>query len=382
MKKALLILILPLIMLSARAAGHYTLKQWSYGGTMRQYYLYIPTSYDSTHPTPFVLALHGLGDNISNFKNIDMNLVADTANFIFAIPQALNDPLLGSSAWNSGAGEFSVTLNSNVDDVGFLNAIIDSTAAYYNLDQTRLYATGFSMGGFMANRLGCELNNRIAAIASVSGTIGTYLNCQPTRVVPACHFHGTNDQVVYYTGDMFGNDPEQLVAYWRQHDGCDSTPIIDTLPNAVPDTLTFIHYTYPNGRYGSDVEFYKVINGTHEWIWNQNLNYSVAIWQFFSKHSWVEQTTGINQIQAAAQLSIYPNPASTVLNITLPQTTQSPAQLMVTDLTGRTLIQQPVAVGQSNQQIYTSNLPAGAYICTLQNTTGNTLARAMFVVQQ
>ena len=148
MKKYLLLVAFAFVMLGTEALGHYVLHTWTYGGLSREYYLYVPSSYDSTRPSPFVLVLHGLGDTISNFIGIDMNLVADTGNFIFAVPQAITDPTFGASAWNSGAGEFSIQLNPNVDDVGFLNAIIDSTGAYYNLDQTRLYCTGFSMGGW------------------------------------------------------------------------------------------------------------------------------------------------------------------------------------------------------------------------------------------
>ena len=381
MKKYLLLIMLPLCMLTAKATGHYYLHTWTYGGLSREYYLYIPAHYDSTKPTPVVLVLHGLGDTISNFKSINMNLVADTANFIFAMPQAITDPLAGASAWNSGAGEFGFTLNSNVDDVGFLNAILDSTAAYYNVDQTRLYSTGFSMGGFMTNRLGCELNNRIAAIASVSGTIGTYLTCSPTRVVPACHFHGTADQVVAYTGDMFGNDPEQLVAYWRSHDGCDSIPVIDTLPKLVPDTLTFIHYTYPNGKFGSDVEFYKVVNGTHEWIYEQNMNYSVAIWQFFYKHKWVDQTTAVNEVPATVELKVFPNPANDLLNIEFNGlSSNTRQQLVITDLTGRVVLRSELPVNQSTQQIDTRNWAAGSYTYNVKGNDNAVVARGMFVV--
>ena len=195
MKKHLLLLAFSLMMYPA-FAGHYILHTWNFGGLSREYYLYVPNSYDSTKPTPFVLALHGLGDTISNFAaGIQMNLVADTANFIFAVPQAIDAPLFGG-AWNSGAGYVGIQLNPTVDDEGFLNAIIDSTAAHYNIDQTRLYSTGFSMGGFMTNLLGCALGDRLAAIASVSGTIGNYDTCVATRAIPACHFHGTNDQFV------------------------------------------------------------------------------------------------------------------------------------------------------------------------------------------
>jgi polyhydroxybutyrate depolymerase len=346
----------------------------------REYYLYVPGSYDSTKPSPFVLVLHGLGDTIPNFIGINMNLVADTGNFIFAVPQAIADPNFGT-AWNSGAGEFGIQPNPTVDDVGFLNAIIDSTAAHYNLDQTRLYSTGFSMGGFMTNRLGCELNNRIAAIASVSGTIGNYFTCTPTRVVPACHFHGTHDQFVTYTNDPFGDDPEALVAFWRAHDGCDSTPIIDTLPKVMPDTLTFIHYTYPNGLYGSDVEFYKVVNGTHEWIYEPNMNYSVAIWQFFYKHSWVAQVNAINEVPATVDMKIFPNPANDVLNVEFnPSGLNTPQELMITDLTGRVVYKTELPVNAGTQQITVQNWSAGSYTYNVRNNENGVIARGVFVV--
>ena len=368
------------MMLTANA-GNYTLHTWNFGGLSREYYLYVPNSYDSTKPTPFVLVLHGLGDTISNFIGINMNLVADTGNFIFAVPQAINDPLLGASAWNSGAGEFGITLNSNVDDVGFLNALIDSTASHYNIDQTRLYSTGFSMGGFMTNRLGCELNNRIAAIASVSGTIGNYVTCNPSRAVPACHFHGTADQTVNYTGNPFGNDAEALVAYWRTHDHCDTTPAyIDTLPQHVNDGRTFVHYKYANGNYGTEVEFYKVINGVHEWIVDANINYSVAIWQFFYRFKWTEQTNGVNEVQAAANLKVYPNPANDVLSIELTPTNESQSEITVTDLTGRMIYKAELNNTQTNLQLNTKKWVSGSYIYNLGSAKSGVIARGKFVV--
>ena len=381
MKKYLLLLVLPFIA-ATTFAGHYTLHTWNYGGLSREYYLYVPISYDSTRPTPFVLVLHGLGDTISNFIGINMNLVADTAHFIFAVPQAITDPTFGASAWNSGAGEFGITLNPSVDDVGFLNALIDSTSAHYNIDQTRLYSTGFSMGGFMTNRLGCELNNRIAAIASVSGTIGTYVTCNPTRAVPSCHFHGTADQTVNYTGDPFGLDAEALVAYWRGHDHCDTTPAyIDTLPHTYNDGLQFVHYKYPNGNFGTEVEFYKVIGGVHQWVDDPNLNYSVAIWRFFYKYRWAAQVNAINEVPSGVELKIFPNPASDVLNLdyTL-QNISSASELVITDLMGRIVSKTELNTIQTSQQLSVKNWPTGSYTYHINNSQTGIIGRGIFVV--
>jgi polyhydroxybutyrate depolymerase len=370
MKKLILLLSMPLLSLGLFA--QYTMHQFNYQGVNREYLLYVPAHYDSSQATPFVFVLHGLGDTITNFKGINMNLVADTGNFIFALPQALTDTVLtGATAWNSGAGEFGLTLNPNVDDVGFLNAIIDSVSLYYNIDQTRVYSSGFSMGGFMTNRLGCELNNRIAAIASVSGTIGNGITCNPTRDVPACHFHGTADQTVNYTGDRYGLDAEALVAYWRTHDQCDSTASsIDTLPQHINDGHTYIHYTWPNGNYGTEVEFYKVINGVHEWIDDANINYSVEIWKFFMRFKWAPQVSAITDMYNTISAEVYPNPANDKLVIRTGNFT--PQTISIYNLSGQ-LVQEV----KFSPEVNIRRLNPGAYFIEIK--AGEQTARKRFV---
>jgi polyhydroxybutyrate depolymerase len=367
MKKIYLYLLLSVLSLNTFAG--YSTHSFSFGGVTRQYLLYVPNVYDGSVPVPFVLALHGLGDNMNNFAGVNFNAVADTANFIFAIPQALVDNVItNSTAWNSGAGEFGITLNPSVDDVGFLNAIIDSTSLYYNIDQTRLYSTGFSMGGFMTNRLGCELNNRIAAIASVSGTIGNGITCTPARVVPSCHFHGTLDQTVAYTGNMFGNDAEALVAFWQGHDGCVATPsTIDTLPHISADTLHVIHYVYPGGLYGSDVEFYKVINGQHQWLGptGDDVNYAVAIWNFFNRYQWVPQApSSVHAIGYDRGIKVYPNPANAVLNLTVPRGSSDLKEIVLRDISGRVVYSS--STGADDLSIDVKSFAKGIYTLQLR----------------
>lgn len=378
MKKIYLFLFAALLTMSAFA--QYSTRSFTFGGVTRQYLLYVPPSYDGSEAVPFILVLHGLGDNMNNFKGVDFNHIADTANFIFAIPQALVDQqLTGSTAWNSGAGEFGITLNPNVDDVGFLNALIDTVSLYYNIDQTRLYSTGFSMGGFMTNRLGCELNNRIAAIASVSGTIGNGITCHPSRVVPACHFHGTSDGTVAYSGNMFGSDAEALVSFWATHDQCTLTPSsIDTFPHISGDTLRVVHYVYPNGAYGSDVEFYKVLGGAHQWLGpsGDDVNYALEIWKFFRRYRWEPQAaTGIAEAKDGADVSVYPNPASSELNIRLESGTANRMTVSLKDVTGRTIYSDE---GVGNISINTASFAKGLYAVTI-NADGQKITKKVCI---
>ena len=279
-----------------------------FGGLTRNYLEYVPSIYNGSTPVPVVLCLHGLGDNMTNFFGIGMNHVADTANFIVITPQAIYDALASANAWNSGASYAGYQLSQAVNDVGFLNALIDTVIAHYNIDQSRIYATGFSLGGFMCQRLACESTARFAAIASVSGTKGSALTCNPSSEIPICHFHGTADGTIAYTGNMYGNDPEALVNYWVTHNGCDPTPIHTALPDLAADGKTIDHYLYPNGNNNTDVEFYKVTNGAHEWLQTptNDISYTPEIWKFFSKYQ--KTSASVNNIENNSNIELFPNP--------------------------------------------------------------------------
>lgn len=292
-----------------------TAKTLQFGGLTRDYLEYVPSVYNGSAPVPVVLCLHGLGDNMNNFFGIGMKFIADTANFIVITPEAKVDALAGGTAWNSGASYFGYQLSQSVNDVGFLNALLDTVIANYNIDQSRIYACGFSLGGFMCQRLACESTGRFAAIASVSGTIGTALTCTPSKEIPICHFHGTVDGTVAYTGNMYGNDAEALVNYWVNFNNCDVTPVYNALPDYVADGKTVDHYLYPNGNNGTDVEFYKVNGGGHEWLFypTNDITYTLEIWKFFMKYP--KGAASVNRFEIDMDFEIYPNPISD--NITI-----------------------------------------------------------------
>lgn len=304
------------ISISFSCFAQHVSKTLQHGGLSRQYLEYVPSIYDGSSAVPLLICLHGLGDNMNNFKSIQMDAIADTANFIVLTPQAQSSFL--GTAWNSGAGMSGMQLNENVDDAGFLIALIDSTATIYNIDPRRVYLTGFSMGAFMCHRMACEHNDRITAIASVSGTIGSAIQCNPLRPVPVVHFHGTADEMVAYAGNQYGMDVDALLNCWVSANACDQTPIVTELPDIADDGLTVEHFLFDNGTSGSNVEHYKVIGGTHTWIYRpvNDIDYTALIWNFLSKQSLVELNV---KNLAEPSLDIYPNPNSGILNFNLPE---------------------------------------------------------------
>ncbi len=86
-----------------------------------------------------------------------------------------------------------IAARENVDDVAFIDAVIDQVEADHDIDETRVFAFGHSNGGIMSYRLACELSDRIVGIGVVAGTLGID-DCAPTQPVSVMHIHGTADQ--------------------------------------------------------------------------------------------------------------------------------------------------------------------------------------------
>lgn len=297
---------------------------WDFDGVSRQYRQYVPSSYDGSESVPLVIAMHGLGDNINNFSGVGFQVIADTAGFITVYPQALIDGLTQSTAWNSGAGFFGIYPNETIDDVGFINAIIDTVSANYNIDANRIYATGFSMGGFMTNRLACESSDRFAAFASVAGTIGSGITCNPGDEVKICHFHGTADGTVGYGMDAggaadnnFGMNVTDYLDFWNGNNNCGSPILEGTFPNSANDGRTVEYTEYGSCDNNSRLVHYKALNAEHEWFFqpNNDITYTIEIWKFFlgqSPDNLSLASVTDNQIKS---IEVYPNPANDFLNI-------------------------------------------------------------------
>ena len=135
---------------------------------------------------------------------------------------------------------------NNVDDVGFVRAVLDDLAKVANIDSKRVFATGMSNGGILCYRLASELSDRIAAIAPVSGTMGT-ATCKPKRPVSVMHFHGTDDKFVPFKGGKGTSSLAQIDFYsvehsinaWVKANGCSEKPIVADMPKKTDEAWRF-----------------------------------------------------------------------------------------------------------------------------------------------
>jgi polyhydroxybutyrate depolymerase len=159
------------------------------------------------------------------------------------------------------------------DDVAFLNQMLDQLALKFSVDTRRIYSAGIADGGFMAQRAGCTMADRVAAIAVVSATLPKTMICLPSRPVPVLFIDGTDDPVISYNGGTYKPgrfhllSAEDSAKTWAKFDRCAEKPAQDKLPPAekekgAKETKTL---TYSGCHDNAQVSLYTVKNGGNTW---------------------------------------------------------------------------------------------------------------------
>ncbi|MFL2603087.1 MAG: alpha/beta hydrolase family esterase [Flavobacteriaceae bacterium] len=254
-------------------------KTFSHDNVNRNYLVYIPNSYDSEIDYPLMFLFHGFGGIASQFMNTaDMRDLAESKNFIVVYPQGLDLAGTGSH-WN--CSNPSADNKSDVDDIGFIENLIDQLLIDYPvIDNKRIYAAGYSNGGFMSYYLACN-SKKFAAIGSVAGTMldDSYQNCNAQFPTAMINIHGTDDFDVPYVGNSYYPSIPDVVDWWKNFNNATNE---DLLTNQDGTIEQYIYYDDAGDRF---VEHIKVIGGGH--YWDDKLNYeakntSGLIWEFVS----------------------------------------------------------------------------------------------------
>ena len=244
----------------------------TFGNLARTYLLHVPPGLP---PAGLVINLHGAGmTGAQQAALTNYNAVADRFGFAVAYPDGID------LSWADGRGA-SIPDRQRVDDVGFLAALIERLTRELAVPPGRVFVTGMSAGGFMANRLACDRADLVSAVAPVAGTLGSGVPCAPSRPVSVLAIHGTADAVVPYGGGpMVGRggpsdvlSAPALAQRWQQADGCPA-PLVDQPGPGVQRVAA----TGCAG--GTEVVLLSIDGGSH--IWPSALDASAASAQFFA----------------------------------------------------------------------------------------------------
>ena len=292
----------------------------------RRFYLYVPNNYSVNVPIPILFNFHGGGGDPISYMNYtsDMRGLAEANNFILIYPEAIADPSTGSISWIDKA-----TNGAPRDETLFIESIINSVSSNYSVDLDRIYACGYSEGGIFSYELACRLNNYIAGIASVSGSMLTesersnlgFSNCSPQHPTAIMLIPGTNDSNAHslYQGcclgwglDSYYLSVDQITDYWTNYNTTDNNPSVSDVSNTnTSDGSTVQRKIWSNGQGGVEVQELKIIGGEHEWpgtSGNMDINANNEIWQFLSKFDKKGMIDNLNFKDFQRTISVTPNP--------------------------------------------------------------------------
>ncbi|MEI7751742.1 MAG: PHB depolymerase family esterase [Candidatus Omnitrophota bacterium] len=290
-------------------------------GLNRTYDVHVPASYIGKTPVPLVMVFHGGGGDSAHMRiQSGMNEKADQEGFIVVYPQGTGKKIFGriKGTWNAGKAGGGTAYNNKIDDIGFINAMLNDLESKYNIDKDRIYSTGHSMGGMITYRLACESADRIAAIAPVATSLVAD-RCEPSRPVAVLHFQGTKDRPVPYEGGV--SDPElprsfvvggpyrptrETIAFWSQKDQCSKTSqvtyqkgdvICETQGPCADNTEVTLctvkggGHTWPGSPRATDKKWWKKLVGET----TQDISATDTMWEFFKRHpkSKTEKNTSV-----------------------------------------------------------------------------------------
>ena len=268
------------------------------GSLERRFLIHLPKNYNSKKSWPLLLVFHGQGGTGRISEKAGFSDIADREGFIVVYPNGINKTWLvpGNPGYHP-------------DEITFVEKLIDALISDYNIDKSRVYATGHSVGGFFSIWLATQHADIFAAVASVSGGMyeGHKMAFAPTEPVSILLMNGTKDTVVPFHKSSGSKDwimdSFDVLGLWIKHNGCNAQGTIEKLPNIAKDDVTIVlKATFSGGKRGTEVVFYAISGGKHR-LPTQNkeiisykpghcrdIDAAEEIWKFFSHHQKVPGT--------------------------------------------------------------------------------------------
>jgi len=234
----------------------------------------------------------------------DFDVLAERDGFVPVYPDGYE------GHWNDcrKAGPYSAN-TLDVDDVGFLRALVERFAAEHGVDRTRIFATGISNGGQMALRLALEAPDLVRGVAPVAASLPAERNmdCRPAgRPVATLLMNGTADPMNPFGGGdvalygLIGNrgavlSTDDSIDYFRDVAGHTGPPRVSVLPDRVPgdgSTVEVRRWDTPGRK---PVALYAIQNGGHNaphpvlevprllGPTNHDISAAEEIWRFFAE---------------------------------------------------------------------------------------------------
>ena len=156
------------------------------------------------NPAPLLILLHSASTSGAHQENyMKLAPIAKKSGLIYIAPDGTTN-LEGKRFWNASKSCCN-RYSQEVDDVAYINSLIDEISAKTPVDPQRIYLIGHSNGAFMSYTFACK-TQRVAAIVAIAGAMDQSPECLPTTPVSLLNIHGTADKVIKVNGGVMNNN--------------------------------------------------------------------------------------------------------------------------------------------------------------------------------
>ena len=255
----------------------------------REFYIVNPSNLNSDNQLPLLISLHGGADYAdANMQYTGFLDIINEKGFVAIFPQGTVAAGKGDTGWYAGGD----CTNLEVCDLSFIERLIDYSIEDLNIDENRVYVSGFSNGAFMVYTLACFLSNKVAAFAPVSGSMSPddYQICNPQRPIPVIHIHGTSDDSIPIQGNDYVTPLQQVSSYLSSLNNCSQNSIING-EDTNEDGYAWYSEISSNCNQGVIVNFTYLENFGHSWPSTESgkgggadIDGASFIWEFLSTY--------------------------------------------------------------------------------------------------
>lgn len=268
-------------------------------GKERDVTVHVPPDYDGKTPMPMLVMLHGFMQDKDEIARVsEFKQKADKEGFIAVFPNATG--WIGNHLrwWNVGQNSL-----YRSDDVDFIRQLTEVIPDKLNVDKDRLYLVGFSNGAMMAQEAAAKLNDRIAAVASVSGGMLRKQD-KPKGDMNALLIHGSADEIIPASGGVLLDlclAPRVLSAVKAFEVWADANGIKPNLGKSSGEPIQT--YSATDTSSGREVTFYNIKDGNHDWPGGpgsttpaSKFKATEAVWNFLNRHSKKELVAKVRNV--------------------------------------------------------------------------------------
>lgn len=243
----------------------------------------IPSDFDPGKTYPILFLFHGMGGRIEGLSNYNQKRGTSAesicrGNCIGVIPQGHLSPW-NLPSWNLAVQGVNDGLESNADDVAFVEAIIKELSKYPQINTSKVFGIGYSNGAGMVQILAAESDLFQGVAAFATNLIHGREPKNKEHKVMVLQFHGMRDLVIPYNGGLSiqGHvfvDAEKSARIWAEHNECDLKPSVNI---SLEGDKTI---EYSNCGEGKKVFHIGVKNGRHD-VARPNKEYLDITWSLF-----------------------------------------------------------------------------------------------------